>query len=287
MSMAMDEEIKRWTARRGVGSDQRQAFPTQPVFLRQVERAPPQIRARLRLAERDEVRVHVQVGEQRRAARHAHGQLEDQVGECRAPGPVRAVLPIPPMCPGPVLDDVDPAGREVGEQDVEALPRQPVVVRGVVDDEVDAVGEFPLDDARDRPGVVLADAVVQRDAVGEAQAAGELRHGGVWRADVDARDARVRPSVGEQQGAAALEDAELEHADRRAVGEQGVVALEEAPSLEHPHAGEVGVQRGEVRRADLEPDAVDEGVVLVGPDLTHRGASQANVAVGQHRLINL
>ena len=159
----------------------------------------------------------------------------------------------------PVLDDEEPAGTQPREHALERCARRTVLVAAVVEHEVDGLAvEARVEDTAEVGGVGLVHAVVGVHGVGETTPFDELGQRGEGRGlEVD-RDqvARVRDE-GDQGGAAAFGDAEL---DDVAAGEalaELAVALHQRQGLDDEEA--LGGRAGHVLADEL--DAVDREAV--------------------------
>jgi hypothetical protein len=91
--------------------------------------------------------------------------LEDEFGETplMLPGRVGR-LKLCEQRPFPVLDDVAATGAQERKQRLEARPGRSVVMRGVVDDDIERARKLRGDDSLERRAIGLVDAPVRREA---------------------------------------------------------------------------------------------------------------------------
>ncbi|MBK6804703.1 MAG: hypothetical protein IPG84_07480 [Betaproteobacteria bacterium] len=157
----------------------------------------------------------------RRAGGKQH-EVDQQIGQRRLPGDVRAAeVPLPvrvgPVRRRPVLDGVEPAGRHPREDRRERRERLRVPVRRVVHDEVDrGVAESAVAGHVDGRPVGLVDAARPKQASLSPRAEVMSEGRDVERADLE-REPRFRlEQLVQQHDTSALVNADVDDAPRRA-----------------------------------------------------------------------
>ncbi|MEZ5140595.1 MAG: hypothetical protein R2711_18005 [Acidimicrobiales bacterium] len=197
--------------------------------------------------------------------RRGEGELEGEPGEggtARPPagsglgvggGQVGRSIVVGPV---PVLDGVDPAGSQPREQQVERRERLVVAVRGVVEDQVERFGAHRRERGEQGVAIALVHAVDRMHPIAEAAGLDQP----VERPDPLGGEVHghqlVGPGVeGEEGGAAALGDAQLDDPLGTEAVDQPQRRLEQRPGLPDDEAlvgGEVAAEDG-----DEELGAVD------------------------------
>ncbi len=167
--------------------------------------------------DRHEPLVDRDAAEQRLRAAGGRHQVADQRRQALLAGPdVARVLKLRPVLPGPILDDVQAAGRQQRKQGLEAGPRRRVQVGAVVDHQVELAAQVALHDLAQRPTVRLVGAPAGQHPplqVPGPQPAAKVR-AVLAVGQVDGDQPLGLQVLLPEGGAAAVPDADLQHAAR-------------------------------------------------------------------------
>lgn len=195
------------------------------------------LQGRLASFDGDESPTHVHAPNDRRRCSGNLDDVGDEPGERLVPGHRVRWMELRPVAPCPVFEEEETTLPEAWEQCLEAGPGRPVVVRGVVDHEVERTLELMCDEALENAPIGLADSPDRVYAVEQSAALDVVAEVRTVLAhdDVDGDVSTWLEHLGPEGRASSVPDAELEDVGRvklRPSCEERAVLVDEAPVLE-------------------------------------------------------